>query len=114
MLVQFGATDALCTFVNLVPDLSSMDVEVKIVYSPIISNKIIPLDVLLTKYIPEAASNNSPTNTKLCDFIKAAFTVKQQAKCISSFREPWSLQHVSEVTRFLQEILKKVTVKNGS
>ena len=116
MLVQFDATDALCTFVNLVPNLSSADVEVKIVYSPIISNKTIPLDVLLTKYIPEAAPNNSesPTNAKLADFIKAAFTVKRQARCISSFRASWGPQHIPAATEFLQEILKEVAVENGS
>ena len=109
MLVQFDAADALCTFVDLVPDFSSADVEVKIVYSPVLSDKTIPLEVLLTKkYIPEAASNNSPTNAKLLDFIKAAYTVKRQAKFIKSFTESWGPKHVPDAIKFLKEVLEEV------
>ena len=112
MLVQFDAADALCNFVDLVPELSSVELDVKIVYSSVISDKTIPLEVLSTKYIPEAASDDSPTNAKLLDFIKAAYTVKRQAKCINSFTKSWGPKRVPAAIEFLKEVLEEVTAEN--
>jgi hypothetical protein len=109
MLVQFDAADALCTFVDLVPNLSSANIEVKIVYSPVISDETIPLEDLLTKYIPEAASDNSPTNAKLLDFINAARVVQSQAKRISSFKESLSSPNRRPAAiAFLTEVMEEV------
>ena len=108
MLVQFDAADALRTFVNNMPKLSNAELDVKIVYSPVISDKTIPLEVLLTKYIPEAISADPPTNTKLLDFIKVAYTVKRQAKCINSFIKAWGPGCISEAIAFLKEVLEEV------
>ena len=65
MLVQFDAADTLCNFVAYMPDLSSAAMNVKIVYSPVISDTTIPLEVLMTKYIP--ALGDPQTNAKLED-----------------------------------------------
>ena len=105
MLVQLDAADALCAFVKRV-ELSNAEIDVKLVYSPLVSDKTISLEDLLTQtYIPEAPMTNLKTNAKLLDFVKTAKTLKSQAKRISSFTEKWDPECASEAELFLQEVL---------
>lgn len=105
MLVQLDAADALCAFVNQV-ELSNSEIEVKLVYSPLVSDETIPLEDLLTqpKYIPEAPITDSKTNAKLLDFIKTANTLKRQTERVGSFKKKWDPKRASEAKSFIQQV----------
>jgi hypothetical protein len=106
MLVQLDAADALCAFVKQV-NFSKPEIDVKIVYSPLISDETIPLEVLLTQtmYIPEAPKTDPMTNTKLLDFIKTANTLKRQTIDVSSFNTNWNSGRTSEAKLFIEQVI---------
>jgi hypothetical protein len=106
MLVQLDAADALCAFVKQ-EELGNSEIDVKIVYAPVVSDKTIPLEDLLTqpKYIPEAPMTDPKTNTKLLDFIKTANTLKKQTECVGSFKKNWGPMRASDAQLFLQEVM---------
>ena len=105
MLVQLDAADALCAFVKQ-EEIRNSEIEVKLVYSPLVSDETIPLEVLLTRtYIPEAPRTDSKTNAKLLDFIKTATTLKRQAELVGSFTQKWDSKRASEAKSFIQQVL---------
>jgi hypothetical protein len=106
MLVQLDAADALCAFAKQV-ELSEAEIEVRIVYPPLVSDETIPLEVLLTQtnYIPEAPITDPKTNAKLLDFIKTANTLKRQTKLVSDFKEKWDPMRASEAKSLIQQVL---------
>jgi hypothetical protein len=106
ILVQLDAADALCAFVKQA-ELSNAEIDVKVVYSPIVSAETIPLEDLLaqTDYIPDAPITDPKTNAKLLDFVKTANTLKSQAGRVASFKKKWDPKHASDAKSFLQQIL---------
>ena len=100
MLVQLNAADALCAFVKQV-ELRNVEVDIKLVYSPLISDKTIPLEDLLTKYIPEAPGADPKTNAKLLDFIKTANTRTKQVEYAGSLKKKWDPE---DADAFLQQV----------
>jgi hypothetical protein len=104
ILVQLDAADALCAFVKMV-ELSHAEVDVKLVYSSLIDDKTIPLEVLLTNtdYIPEPVADPK-SNGKLLDFIMTANTLKRQTAIVGTFKKQWHPKRSSEAKSIIQNI----------
>ena len=104
MLVHLDAADALCSFVQQV-ELSRAEIDVKLVYSPLVSYKTIPLEELLqARYIREP-DGDEKTNAELLDFVKTANVRKKQLKVLGGFRKKWDAEHASEAKKFIQQVL---------
>ena len=86
MLVQLDAADSLCGFVKKV-GLSQVEIDVKLVYLPLISCETIPLEKLLQAgYIREPES--APiTNAQLLTFIKASNVCKIQIQTLEGYKK---------------------------
>jgi len=106
MLVQLDAAHALCDFITKA-ELSHAEIDVKLVYPSLVSDKTIPLEELLTqkKYIPEAPIAHPKTNAKLLDFIKTANTLKKQVEFLGNFKKNWDPMHASKGKEFIQQVL---------
>jgi hypothetical protein len=107
MLVQLDAADALCAFVKQA-ELSKAEIDVKIVYSSLVSSDIIPLeDLLLKLYIPGAPGD--PANEKLHHFIETAKAVEGHARRLDSFvnevNEVWDPKCAPKSKLFIEMIL---------
>lgn len=102
ILVQFEAANALCDFITGSPLQSKAQIDVKLVYAPLVSDEIIPLEVLLEeRYIPPGA--DPITNANLLNFIKTANKLDAQVQQFDKLLEEWDpiqgaafLQQVSD------------------
>ena len=111
MLVHLDAADALCSFVQQV-ELRQAEIDVKLVYSPLVSYKTIPLEELLRAgYIREPV-NNEKTNAELVNFVKKANMRKIQLKTLGGYRKKWDAKRVSEAKRFIQQLSGQIEKEN--
>jgi len=104
MLVQLDTADALCSFVQQV-ELSQAEIDVKLVYSPLVSHNTIPLEELLQAGYIHEPYGDEKTNTELLDFIKMANVRKKQLKVLGSFQKKWDANRASEAKKFIRQIL---------
>jgi hypothetical protein len=109
ILVQLDAAVALCNFITKA-ELRDAEIDVKLVYSSLVSDKTILLEELLTEkqYIPEPIADPT-TNAKLLDFIKTANTLKKQVELLGNFNKNfdknWDPMHASEGNKLIQQVL---------
>lgn len=112
MLVPLDAADSLCSFVKKV-GLGVVEIDVKLVYSPIVSRETIPLEKLLqVGHIPEPGIRFSPiTNTELLAFVKASNVRKKQIQTVQFYNglklDKWDAGHILEAKKFIQGVLNQ-------
>ena len=100
MLVQLDTADALCSFVQQV-ELSQAEIDVKLVYSPLVSHNTIPLEELLQAGYIHEPYGDEKTNAELLDFVKMANVRKKQLKVLGSFQKKWDANRASEAKKFI-------------
>jgi len=106
ILVQLDAADALCEFVNQ-PELTQAEIGVKLVYSPLISNKAFSLEELfLGEYIPQPQGAEK-TNAELLDIVKAANVHREQLKKLDMFINKWGKGRVPETKNLITALSKQ-------
>jgi hypothetical protein len=107
MLVQLDAADALCAFAKQ-QELSNAELDVKIVYSSLVSDETIPLENLLAElYIP--GTPDDPKNEKLYHFVMTAKALGGQLKRVQPFvqggAEEWTLHRINRAKVCVENIL---------
>jgi hypothetical protein len=104
MLVQLDAADALCGFVQKV-ELSQAEIDVKLVYSPLVSYNTIPLEELLQAGHIREPDGDEKTNAELLDFVKMANVRKKQLKDLAGFQKKWDAKRASAAKKFIGQVL---------
>jgi hypothetical protein len=108
ILVQLDAADALCEFVNK-PELTQAEFDVKLVYSPLVSNEAISLEELfLGEYIPQPQGAEK-TNAELLDIVKAANVRREQLKKLDGLINKWGKGRVSETKILITALSNQAT-----
>jgi len=104
ILAQVEAANVLCDFMAQ-SELSQAQIDVKLVYTSLVSDQTIPLEELFQKkYIPPGPVADRITNAKLLDFVKTANMLKNQVKLLEKLEENWDPIKGKDV---LQEVLSE-------
>jgi hypothetical protein len=112
MLVHLDAADALCSFVQQV-ELSRAEIDVKLVYSPLVSYNTIPLEELLQAGHIREPDGDEKTNAELLDFVKTANVRKKQLKVLGSLQKKWDSRRVSEAKKFIKQVLDQTAKEDA-
>jgi hypothetical protein len=108
ILVQLDAADALCEFVNQ-PELTQAEIDIKLAYSPLVSNEAISLEELfLGEYIPQPEGAEK-TNAELLNIIKAANVRREQLKKLDVLINKWGKGCVPETKSLITALLNQAT-----
>ena len=106
ILVQLDAADALCGFVKR-PELTQAEIDVKLVYSPLVPYETIALEELLRAGYISQPDGAEKTNAELLKFVEAANVRKGQLKSLRIFQKKWDKKRVSAAKAFTNGVLSQ-------
>ncbi|KIJ89769.1 hypothetical protein K443DRAFT_126671 [Laccaria amethystina LaAM-08-1] len=94
-------------------ELSRAEIDVKLVYSPLISYNTIPLEELLQAGHICEPDGDEKTNAELLDFVKTANVRKKQLKVLGSLQKKWDSRRVSEAKKFIKQVLDQTAKEDA-